>query len=51
MMFLNNKENQEPEMNVTTFRAINEPKKSTNKLERIYYNNDSSFDISTDTKE
>ena len=51
MMFLNNKENQEPEMNVTTFRAINEPKKSTNKFERINYNNDSSFDISTDTKE
>ena len=51
MKFLKNEENQEPEMNVTTFRAINEPKKSTNKFERINYNNDSSLDISTDTNE
>ena len=44
-------ENQEPEMNVTIFRAINEPRKSTNKFERINYNNESSLDISTDTNE
>ena len=29
-------ENQEPEMNVTVFRAINEPRKS-NKFERMNY--------------
>ena len=42
-------ENQEPEMNVTFFRAINEPRKSTNKFETNNYNNYSSLDISTDT--
>ena len=51
MKCLKNEENQEAGLNVTFFRAINEPRKSTNKFERNNYNNDSSLDISTDTNE
>ena len=40
-------ENQEPEMNVTHFRALNDTRRST-KFERI---NDSTFDTDTDTNE
>ena len=41
-------ENQDPEMNVTHFRALNETRKSTTKFERI---NDSTIDTDTDTNE
>ena len=51
MKCLKNEENQEAGLNVTVFRAINEPRKSRNKFERNNYNNDSSLDISTDTNE
>ena len=46
-----NEGNQEPEMHVTTFRAINEKEKrrSTTKFERI--NDDSTLDTDTDTNE
>ena len=50
-LFLKDEEIQEPAMNVTHFRALNETRKSTNKFERINILYDSSLDTSTDTNE